>query len=434
MRLGRTANKMKSDQMVPRGLATAPPLVNAIVRSTGQTLDKKTREFMEPRFGHSFSRVRVHTDDRAAESARSMNALAYTVGHHIVFGKGQYAPEKNSGKRLLAHELAHVVQQGANGERTGSSLPVTSRGDAKERRADSAAQSVMEGRPVHLAPEGGLQIARQETTTPDNGTAEVPVEAEPSRRQMASDLLASVKESPLHAPEILGEVWESIKEHWIAFLGVLVAFLLVETVIALLAGAPEPTLLTKVVAGVLQALLIIVIGVFAVVEVVSAYSEGSNWLGQATQANGDPDKISEASRSLRGWCSTSCWPFWRSSVCGLRSRTSKSRKRPKSVRHDRRDSKSCQRRKRSKSAVSREARKFPPERSASTLRSRLCNKASTLQNSNSFISRTSQVAKSTPAWVKPKRQALPRHSLFKFSVTPISAILRINSPQGWAEA
>jgi hypothetical protein len=68
---------------------------------------------MEPRFGHDFSQVRVHDDERASESASDVHALAYTVGPHIVFGRQQYAPETAAGRRLLAHELAHTVQQGA---------------------------------------------------------------------------------------------------------------------------------------------------------------------------------------------------------------------------------------------------------------------------------------------------------------------------------
>src|SRR5262249_43583700 len=67
---------------------------------------------------HDFSRVRVHTDGKAAESARAVNALAYTVGADIVFAGGQYAPSTASGQRLLAHELAHVVQQSAGGAPT----------------------------------------------------------------------------------------------------------------------------------------------------------------------------------------------------------------------------------------------------------------------------------------------------------------------------
>ncbi len=94
------------------GGAEAPGIVHDVLRSSGQPLDASTRAFMEPRFGHDFSGVRVHTDARAAESARAVNALAYTVGSNVVFGEGQYAPGSGSGQRLLAHELTHVVQQG----------------------------------------------------------------------------------------------------------------------------------------------------------------------------------------------------------------------------------------------------------------------------------------------------------------------------------
>ena len=66
---------------------------------------------MESKFGHDFSQVRVHTDARAAESTRAVNALAYTVGRNVVFGAGQYEPGTSEGRRLLGHELTHVVQQ-----------------------------------------------------------------------------------------------------------------------------------------------------------------------------------------------------------------------------------------------------------------------------------------------------------------------------------
>ena len=78
----------------------------------GRPLSDATRSFFEPRFGHDFSGVRVHTNAEARDSARAVNALAYTVGRDIVFAAEQYAPDSASGKRLLAHELAHVVQQG----------------------------------------------------------------------------------------------------------------------------------------------------------------------------------------------------------------------------------------------------------------------------------------------------------------------------------
>lgn len=84
--------------------------INAI-RSGGKPLPLETRAFFEPRFGRDFSNVRIHTDAKAAETARSVNALAYTVGQNIVFATGQYQPATIAGQRLLAHELTHVLQQ-----------------------------------------------------------------------------------------------------------------------------------------------------------------------------------------------------------------------------------------------------------------------------------------------------------------------------------
>ncbi len=98
-------------QATPPAAPTVPPIVHDVLRSPGQPLDAGTRAFMEPCFGHDFSQVRIHTDASAAESARAVNALAYTVGRNVVFGSGQYAPKTDDGKRLIAHELTHVVQQ-----------------------------------------------------------------------------------------------------------------------------------------------------------------------------------------------------------------------------------------------------------------------------------------------------------------------------------
>jgi hypothetical protein len=88
-----------------------PPIVHEVLASPGQPLDAATRAFFEPRFGHDFSQARVHTNDRAAESARAVNALAYTVGRDVVFGAGQFAPHSREGRKLIAHELTHVLQQ-----------------------------------------------------------------------------------------------------------------------------------------------------------------------------------------------------------------------------------------------------------------------------------------------------------------------------------
>jgi Domain of unknown function (DUF4157) len=84
-------------------------------RSNGRPLDSSTRKFMESRFGQDFTRVRVHTDPVAAQVASAFQARAFTVGHNIAFGEGRYAPSTLNGRRLLAHELTHVVQQRAAG-------------------------------------------------------------------------------------------------------------------------------------------------------------------------------------------------------------------------------------------------------------------------------------------------------------------------------
>ena len=93
------------------GETSGADLVFATVHQGGQPLDSDSRNFFEPRFGRDFGAVRIHTNVQAADSARSVNALAYTVGSHVVFGSDQYAPHSDRGQRLLAHELTHVVQQ-----------------------------------------------------------------------------------------------------------------------------------------------------------------------------------------------------------------------------------------------------------------------------------------------------------------------------------
>jgi outer membrane protein OmpA-like peptidoglycan-associated protein len=99
--------------------AADPPAVSTLVvdgalSSPGRPLDEATRSFMEPRFGYDFSHVRVHDDSSSATSAAAVNANAYTIGPHIVFGTGRYQPRSNDGRRLLAHELAHTVQQASS--------------------------------------------------------------------------------------------------------------------------------------------------------------------------------------------------------------------------------------------------------------------------------------------------------------------------------
>ena len=136
-----------------------PPIVNDVLNSPGRPLDAETRAYFEPRLGHDFSQVRVHTDDRAAESADAVNAHAYTVGPQLVFGAGQFAPHTSAGRHLLAHELTHVVQQSPSS--SSNPLTVGPADDAYEHAADHAADFVMGNRassgPIAHAPGGSIQ-------------------------------------------------------------------------------------------------------------------------------------------------------------------------------------------------------------------------------------------------------------------------------------
>ena len=96
---------------VQPGAPAAPPSVDHVLASPGRPLEPALRQDMEQRFGHDFSRVRVHSGAAAEQSTCDVNAYAYTVGQDIVFGGGQYTPGTHQGRRLIAHELTHVVQQ-----------------------------------------------------------------------------------------------------------------------------------------------------------------------------------------------------------------------------------------------------------------------------------------------------------------------------------
>jgi hypothetical protein len=163
----RKLQKQASDE----GPEFVPPSVHEVLRSSGQPLDQATRAFFEPRFGHDFSKVRVHADAEASQSAGAVNALAYTVGEHIVFRAGRYDPSSLEGRRLLAHELTHVLQQGVAGRPTGpavvapgpeiASVPVAQGkleiGDANdqfERQADQIAGRILSEAPVSVAAPG----------------------------------------------------------------------------------------------------------------------------------------------------------------------------------------------------------------------------------------------------------------------------------------
>ena len=146
------------------GESQVPPIVHDVLRSPGSGLDAYTRAFFEPRFGRDLSGIRVHADPRAAESARAVAALAYTVGRDVVFGSGQYAPQTTAGRHLLAHEITHTLQQGAAAT-PASDLQIEAASSPAEREGEHTADAVMSGARVRVMPQA-VSLARQKPVTP----------------------------------------------------------------------------------------------------------------------------------------------------------------------------------------------------------------------------------------------------------------------------
>jgi len=155
-----------------------PPIVHDVLRSPGRPLDHGARAFMEPRFGRDFGDVRIHTDAKAATSADAVRALAYTVGNRIVFAADKFNLSGNDGKKLLAHELSHVVQQtgihshahraafGRSPAGVSGPLTIGAAHSSAEREADAAADAIQNGSVnVHLSQQTP-GIARQAAAPP----------------------------------------------------------------------------------------------------------------------------------------------------------------------------------------------------------------------------------------------------------------------------
>ena len=163
---GGTCGDCASDRRLQRTAANgahepdhAPPIVHDVLRNPGRELDRATRTYMEPRFGHDFSRVRVHSGEAAARSAASVGAAAYTVGQHIVLGPSAPAPASREGKSLFAHELAHTIQQRAV-EPDDGPLPISAPHDSGEREAHHMAESAAAERPAAHPASRAPQLAR----------------------------------------------------------------------------------------------------------------------------------------------------------------------------------------------------------------------------------------------------------------------------------
>ena len=129
----------------------APAIVHEVLRSPGATLDKPTRSLMESHFRHDFSSVLVHNNLSAAESARAVDAAAFTVGPHVVFGTGQYSPQTLTGQALLAHELTHVIQQGQSPAGGSGNITIGPVNDRFEQEADRIQTAFLSLNPTRSA-------------------------------------------------------------------------------------------------------------------------------------------------------------------------------------------------------------------------------------------------------------------------------------------
>lgn len=158
--LGFGVKQERTSLALPKNQNASSPItsmISEVVRSPGRSLDSSTRSYMEPRLGHDFSLVKVHVDPHANESARAINASAYTIGNDIVLPNEK---ESVTGSYLLAHELAHVVQQSKRGA-SGSSLQDVSSNSDIELEANNAAYAIMAGRSYSPTLKTGLAVHKQ---------------------------------------------------------------------------------------------------------------------------------------------------------------------------------------------------------------------------------------------------------------------------------
>lgn len=191
--------QMKRAHEHDAGNMTAPPVVNEVIAFPGQPLDAGTRQFMETRFGHDFSTVRVHADARASDSARQIEALAYTAGTDIVFAAGRYEPATAAGRHLLAHELAHVVQQTGGESRTIQRQPDPSMETDFQLPPFKPTDLREEAPPLLASALGSTTVDRFPT-----GRAEIPKDGEEALRYAARQILYFIRKYPLSTVHIVG--------------------------------------------------------------------------------------------------------------------------------------------------------------------------------------------------------------------------------------
>lgn len=250
-------DKIQRETLAQVEAKTGPPTIGAspaTLTSGGSPLADGVRGFYEQRLGRDLAAVRIHDGPPARGLNDSISARAFTYRSHIWLGEGR----ADTPSRTLSHEMAHVLQQ----------------------------------------TQPGLMSAVRRSIMGDAGRWVAHRILSPEMRGFLRDLVASIREAPLHATEILGEVWQSIVAHWVSFLAVFLGFLAAQAAVGGLAAAPDPTFLTKLLAFVLQALILAAVGYFAAVETGQVMSWAVAWWQAVAAAGGDPARISEASRAF----------------------------------------------------------------------------------------------------------------------------------------
>lgn len=169
---------MRQRAVASPGPSSLPPIVREALSASGRPLEPGVRSFFEPRFGRDFSAVRVHTDEQAARAADAIDASAFAVGSSIWFGRGMYQPQATFGRRLLAHELTHTIQQRGRAVAQ-RRLRVGDASDAAETAADRAADAVLAGEPMPQIGPGAPVVRRAPKVSP--------VPNDPSRRIVEMD-------------------------------------------------------------------------------------------------------------------------------------------------------------------------------------------------------------------------------------------------------
>jgi Domain of unknown function (DUF4157) len=170
-----------------------PPVVGEVLRSPGQALEPAARRHAEQRFGADFSDVRVHADDHAASAASALEARAFTTGNHVVFARDAYAPASREGRRLLGHELMHVLQQGR-----ASPSPAGALTDAGEQHARSMEHAMLETAP---------RCGRRSAAVADRPASSGVIQRQPDPLQKQAHALAAELQST-----IAGATWKEIRK------------------------------------------------------------------------------------------------------------------------------------------------------------------------------------------------------------------------------